>query len=98
DHPVTAAPRVDALAALLLFQSARLEARLDDAGEQLLLGDQDRSRWNGATIRRALERMRRSARGESLSDYHIEAEIASCHALAPTFDATDWARVLGCYD
>lgn len=97
-HPATATPRANALAALLLFQAARLGARRDAAGEMLLLAEQDRSLWDRAMILRGLERMRRSADGSEVSDYHLEAEIASCHALAPSFDETDWPRVLSCYD
>ncbi len=98
DHPATAAPRVDALAALLLFQGARLGARSDAAGELLLLSEQDRSLWDRAMMARGLARLRRSAAGTGLSTYHLEAEIASCHTLAPDFEATDWRRVLSCYD
>lgn len=98
DHPATAAPRVDALAALLLFQGARLGARSDAAGELLLLSEQDRSLWDRAMMARGLARLRRSAAGRELSAYHLEAEIASCHTLAPDFESTDWRRVLSCYD
>jgi RNA polymerase sigma-70 factor (ECF subfamily) len=98
DHPATASPRVHALSALLLFQGARLAARTDDAGDLLVLADQDRSAWDRGMIGRGLERMRRSAAGDVLSAYHLEAEIAMCHAVAPSADETDWPRVLGCYD
>ena len=97
EHPVTGAPKVHALGALLLFQGARLTARCDPAGELLLLSEQDRSLWDRAMIKRGLYRLRKSASGDQISDYHMEAEIASCHALAPSFEATDWPRVLDCY-
>jgi RNA polymerase sigma-70 factor (ECF subfamily) len=42
--------------------------------------------------------MRQSASGDELSDYHLEAEIASCHSLASDFESTDWQRVLRCYE
>ena len=38
-----------------------------------------------------------AAIGEELSDYHLEAAIAACHALAPTFEQTDWPRILSLY-
>jgi RNA polymerase sigma-70 factor (ECF subfamily) len=98
DHPATGAPKVQALSALLLFQGARLDARLDAAGELLLLSEQDRSLWNREMIKRALYRLGRSASGDEISDYHLEAEIASCHTLATSFAATDWPRVLHCYE
>jgi predicted RNA polymerase sigma factor len=64
----------------------------------LLLADQDRSKWNQAFLKRGLTALQRSASGAELSDYHLEAEIAACHSLAPSFEATDWARVLKCYE
>jgi RNA polymerase sigma factor (sigma-70 family) len=97
-HPVTGAPKVHALGALLLFQGARLAARCDAAGELLLLSEQDRSLWDRAMIGRGLRYMRRSAGGNEVSDYHLEAEIAACHALAKSFEDTDWPRVLDCYE
>src|SRR5262245_21264356 len=97
-HPVTDAPKVHALGALLLFQGARLTARCDAAGELLLLAEQDRSLWDRAMIKRGLYRLRKSAHGDEVSDYHLEAEIASCHTLATSYETTDWPRVLDCYE
>jgi RNA polymerase sigma factor (sigma-70 family) len=97
-HPVTGAPKVHALGALLLFQGARLAARCDAAGELLLLSEQDRSLWDRAMIGRGLRHLRKSAGGDEISDYHLEAEIAACHALAQSFKDTDWPRVLDCYE
>ncbi len=98
EHPVAGSPKVHALAALLLFQGARLSARCDAAGELLLLSEQHRSLWDQVMFRRGLYHLRKSASGDELSDYHLEAEIASCHALAESFEATDWPRVLDCYE
>jgi RNA polymerase sigma factor (sigma-70 family) len=98
EHPVTGAPKVHALGALLLFQGARLAARCDAAGELLLLSEQDRSLWDRAMIGRGLRHLRKSASGDEISDYHLEAEIAACHALAQSFEDTDWPRVLECYE
>lgn len=97
-HPAVRGPRIHALAALFLFQAARLPGRTDRGGDLLPLERQDRSRWDRRLLRRALEHHRLSARGEELSPYHLQAEIASCHALAPDFDATDWPRILDAYD
>ncbi len=97
-HPDAGEPKVHALSALLMFQGARSSARCDAAGELLLLSEQDRSLWNQAMIKHGLYRLRKSASGNEVSDYHLEAEIASCHALAESFEATDWPRVLDCYE
>ncbi|HEV8593114.1 MAG TPA: sigma-70 family RNA polymerase sigma factor [Pyrinomonadaceae bacterium] len=97
-HPVTAVPSVNALAALFLFQAARFPTRAGDHGNLILLSDQDRSKWDRRYLSRGLEHLRRSARGDKLTEYHLEAEIASCHALAANYEATDWPRILACYD
>lgn len=98
DHPVTSAPRANALAALLLFQASRLSARTGQQGELLLLADQDRDLWNKRLLSAGLNYLHQSASGDELSDYHIEAEIASLHSLSPDFASTDWNRILECYD
>lgn len=97
-HPRTASPKVHALLALFLFQAARLETRIDQSGELLLLEDQDRESWDKKMLAAGLHYFQLSASGRELSDYHLEAEIAAVHALAPDFASTDWQRILDCYD
>lgn len=97
-HPATSDPKVHALAALLLFQAARLRTRTDSSGDLLLMADQDRNLWDRQMLGKGFEHFRLAAAGNELSDYHIEAEIASIHALAPSYEATDWVRILKCYD
>ena len=97
NHPTLGQPRVDALCALFLFQAARLPAR-SKAGDLVSLEDQDRSEWDRNLMRRALTYQSRSGRGDAISSYHLQAEIAGCHTLASSFDQTDWRRVLDCYD
>lgn len=97
-HPDTAGPKVHALAALFFFQAARFATRSDVDGNILLLADQDRSKWDKGMMAAGLEHFRRSAAGDELSAYHIEAEIASIHTLAPDLDRTNWRRIIECYD
>ncbi len=97
-HPLTDTPKINALAALFLFQGARLSSRSDSEGELLLLPEQDRSLWDQSMIARAMMFMRLSARGDELTGYHLEAEIASAYTLAETFEDTDWRRILDCYE
>jgi RNA polymerase sigma-70 factor (ECF subfamily) len=97
-HPTTAAARVDAMLALFLFQTARLETRFDDEGNFQPLAKQDRARWNRAFVGEGLHFFGRSARGDEVSVYHLEAEAASVHALAESYEKTDWQRILRCYD
>lgn len=96
--PATGAPRTHALAALLCFQSARFDSRLDADGVPLRLGDQDRSGWDRAMIGRGFRHLACAGRGDSLSRYHLEAEIAAYHAASPRAEDTDWKRILECYD
>ena len=98
DHPITAAPKIHALIALFCFQAARLAARSDDRGDLVLLSEQDRSLWDERLMAEGLEHFRRSATGDELSDYHLEAEIASCYVLADDLDSVDWKRILRCHD
>lgn len=97
-HPVTGGPEAHALAALLQFQVARLPTRLDDDGELLLLEDQDRGRWDRRAIAAGFAHLRQAGQGDTVSDFHLQAGIAACHAAAEDFAATDWSAILGYYD
>ena len=90
---------IDALIALMEFQSSRFAARIDGAGLPLTLAEQDRRRWDRSAITRgseALARVDASTRG--LGYYGLQASIAECHAIAPSFDETDWVRIVRLYD
>jgi RNA polymerase sigma-70 factor (ECF subfamily) len=97
-HPATSRPEVHALLALMLFQASRLPARTDAEGALVLLADQDRQRWDRALIGQALRHLERCAAGERRTAYHLEAGIAACHAMAPSYAETDWAQILALYD
>ena len=90
-------PKTNALLALMCFQASRLDARIADDGNIVLLKYQDRSLWNQELINRGRNYLSSSAIGDELSDYHIEASIAACHAMAPTFEETNWPRILSLY-
>ena len=82
-----------ALLALMLMHSARFEARVDKQGSLVMLEDQDRTQWNWARIREAMEWMERSAVGDSLSRYHLESAIAWEHCRAKDFAEIDWRKI-----
>jgi len=92
-------PEVHGLVALMELQASRLRARVDAAGEPVLLLDQDRSRWDRVLIRRGLAALQRA---EALSiepgPYQLQAAIAACHARALTAEATDWSRIAKLYE
>ena len=98
EHPVGDQPRVHALLALMLLQAARLPARTDEQGDLLLLEDQDRTRWDQHMIVAGLGQLARSAQGDEVTSYHLEAGIAAAHAVAPSSAETDWRRILAHYD
>jgi RNA polymerase sigma factor (sigma-70 family) len=98
-------PEVHGLVALMEIQASRLRARVDAAGEPILLLEQNRARWDQLLIQRglvALARARKAvaARGDSASpgSYELQAEIAACHARARTAVETDWSRIATLYD
>jgi RNA polymerase sigma-70 factor (ECF subfamily) len=93
-----ATPRVDALAALLAFQAARLPARTDEAGDLVLLEDQDRSRWDRRLIALGFYHFARSAEGDEISEYHVQAAIAAEYARATGLRSIDWPIILELYD
>jgi RNA polymerase sigma-70 factor (ECF subfamily) len=97
-HPTTGVPRAWALLALLLLHAARFGGRVGAGGELFLLRDQDRSKWDRRLISEGLRALDHSAAGETISPYHLEAEIAGCHAVAAAWKDTDWARIVDCYD
>jgi RNA polymerase sigma-70 factor (ECF subfamily) len=97
-HAHCSTPATLALMALMLFHAARLDARLDQNGCLLLLEEQDRSRWDHALIKQAADFLTRSARGEAVTCYHLEAGIALYHCKARSFADTDWPTILRHYD
>ena len=98
DHPVTGTPEIFALLALMCFLAARLGGRRDDSGALLPLEEQDRSRWDQALLAGAWEALSRSAAGDQLTEFHLQAAIAAKHAAAASLAATDWPGIVALYD
>jgi RNA polymerase sigma-70 factor (ECF subfamily) len=98
DSPKTANPATHALAALLLFQMARLDSRRNEHGDVVLLADQDRSTWDRRQIAIAFTLLAKAATGDVVTTYHLEAEIASYHARASAATDTDWDAIVRAYD
>jgi len=97
-HPVGNQPKTHALLALMLLNAARNPTRLDDAGNLLRLQEQDRTRWNKSMIARGMFHFAKSAAGDELSEYHLQAGIAACHCAANDYKSTDWQKILLLYD
>jgi RNA polymerase sigma-70 factor (ECF subfamily) len=93
-------PGVLGLRALELLQDSRRTTRVDGTGAAVRLRDQDRSRWNQGQIRQGVlllgDALRRTP--SSPDPYVVQAAIAACHSIAPTYTATDWDAVISWYD
>jgi RNA polymerase sigma factor (sigma-70 family) len=96
--PETRKGELYALIALMLFHMARFDARTDGSGVPVRLQEQDRSRWDRAMLRAALDALTRSQQARSISIYHIEARIAAEHCRASSFESTDWKTIVRLYD
>ena len=97
-HPASETPRTHALLALMLLNAARLPGRVDAEGNVLRLAEQDRSTWLRPMIAQGLRHLGQAAVGNALSEYHLQAVIAACHATADDDASTDWPGILARYD
>lgn len=89
---------VHGLVALMELQASRLRARMDSAGRPVRLAEQDRARWDRLLIGRGLTALGRAHKlGGAMGPYLLQAAIAGCHAIAPTAEQTDWARIASLY-
>lgn len=85
------------LLALMLLQDSRRDARLDEAGDIVVLEKQDRSRWHQQQIAEALPLAAEALRGE-VGPFAIQAAIAAQHCKATRPEDTDWPEILQLYD
>ena len=97
EDPVGATPATFALLALMHLHTARLPGRTSASGALLLLEEQDRALWDRGQIAEGLAWLEKSATGNAFTRYHAEAGVAAEHALAPSFGATRWDRIVACY-
>ncbi|MET7803027.1 RNA polymerase sigma factor [Micromonospora chersina] len=91
-------PEVRGLLALLLLTDARRATRTDAEGRLLVLEEQDRSRWDRAAIAEGNTLVLGAFRTGRVGRYALQAAIASLHAVAPSYAATDWPQVVRLYD
>ena len=91
-------PEVAGLFALLLLSDARRAARVAPDGSVVLLPDQDRTQWDQAKIARGLGALATAHAAGRRGPYQLQAAVAALHSTAPSFDETDWARIIDLYD
>ena len=85
------------LLALMLLHDSRREARLNAAGELVLLDEQDRSCWDQEKIREGIAILDRALTLNDPGPYQVQAAISALHAEAPTAEATDWRQIAALY-
>lgn len=93
-----AEPEAAGLAALLELHEARAATRFDAEERLVLLEDQDRSAWDHSLIHAAVRRLARAAAYDRPGPYQLEAAIAAQHALAPSYEKTNWGVLRTLYD
>ena len=96
ENRLTNTTQVNALLALMCFQSSRLDARVNDAGDAILFEQQDRNLWSKELIEKGNYYLVNSCSGNEISKYHLEAGIAYWHTT-PT-DNNKWDHILQLYN
>jgi RNA polymerase sigma factor (sigma-70 family) len=97
-RPITATPATKALVALMCLNAARMPARVDATGNLSALYEQDRRLWDQTLIAKGEQLLDHSATGTTITEFHIEAAIASIHARAHSLEDTSWPMIVSLYD
>ena len=88
-------PEAVGLLALMLLHHSRRDARLDAAGDLVLLEDQNRSLWRRDELDEGLALAERAG---ATAPYAIQAAIVAEHAHAARAEDTDWRGIAALYD
>jgi RNA polymerase sigma factor (sigma-70 family) len=88
---------VAGLLALMLLVDARRAARVDDAGESVPLGEQDRSRWDRAEIAEGTALVDAVIVRGAVGEYQLQAAVAALHDRAARAEDTDWPQISALY-
>lgn len=91
-------PEGAGLLALMLATHARRATRTDDAGDIVLLADQDRRRWDHGAIREAAQLVDVTLRRRKPGPFQIKAAVACLHGLAASWAETDWPQIAELYE
>lgn len=91
-------PEAIGLLALIRLHRARAGARFDSRGRLILLRDQDRTRWDHASIAEAERLLQAALRQRRPGPFQLQAAIAACHSRADSWQATDWRQIVALYD
>jgi len=97
ENEQTNKPTLNALLALMCFQSSRFDARINEHGELVLYGDQDASLWDNELIEQGKYFLDEASRGNTISKYHLEAGIACMHTKQED-SKEKWENILQLYN
>lgn len=90
-------PEARGLLALMLLHEARRPARIDEAGNLVMLADQDRSRWVQEEIDEGEALLESALRAKRIGPYQLQAAIAAVHSQARRAAETDWSQIATLY-
>jgi predicted RNA polymerase sigma factor len=71
---------------------------ISSTNQTAALFDLDRSQWDQQLLGEGMNFLKLSAEGSGLTEYHVEAAIASVHARAHSDRDTDWKAIVSLYD
>ena len=97
ENEQTNLPPVNALLSLMCFHASRFAARKNEHGEMILYYDQDESLWNRELITRGIFFLNKASTGDTISKYHIEANIAYWHTIKED-SKKKWENILQLYN
>jgi RNA polymerase sigma-70 factor (ECF subfamily) len=99
DRLIPGRPATQGLLALMLLHHARRGARIDSAGEMVLLEDQDPALWDHASTAEGLALVETSLSAPGApSPYAVQAAIAALHIQAPAQGRADWPQIVALYE
>ena len=98
EYPLTNVPKTQALLSMMSLDYSRFHSRFDEEGRELPLQDQDRTAWDRRMISKGLSYLHMAASSNEVTEFHLRAGISACHAIAESYEATDWRKVLALYD
>ncbi len=90
-------PEAAGLLALMLLSESRVPARTAE-GALVLLGDQDRTKWDRTMIEEGQAIVRACIRRDQPGPFQLQAAIQAVHCDADAFEATDWPQIVALYD
>jgi len=97
ENKETNLPKVNALMALLCFHSSRFDERINTQGNLVLYDNQNANNWDLELIEKGNYFLNKSARGEQITKYHLEAGISFWHTKQKN-SKEKWENILQLYN